>query len=78
MEERVYSLISEHFGIPVSEIAPNMELRKDLNATDLEIADFLQTLENMFHITISKDDAVTLGTIEELISYIDDHAEETT
>lgn len=77
MEEKVTSLISEHFGIPVSEISSSMELKKDLNATDLELADFLQIVEHAFQINISKDDALEMRTVEDLVSYVTDHAEET-
>ena len=77
MEVKITELISEHFGIPTSEIAPTIELRKDLNATDLEIADFFQILENAFAVTITKDEAANIQTVGELISYITDHVEET-
>lgn len=76
MEEKVYSIISEHFGIPRAEIIPTMELKRDLNATDLEVADFFQTLEKIFHITITKDDAVKLLTISDILNFVTDHAEE--
>ena len=78
MEEKAYNIISEHFGIPRAEISPTMELRHDLNATDLEIADFLQTLEGIFHITITKDDAVKLLTVSDILNFLTDHADEIT
>lgn len=76
MEEKVYNLVSEHFGIPMAEITPAMELRKDCNATDLEIADFFQTVENTFHVTMSKEDALEIHTLAELANFISDHVEE--
>lgn len=77
METKVIELVSEHFGMPISEITSSMLLRKDFNATDLEIADFFQTIEQTFSVPISKEDAAHLETISDLISYIDDHAETT-
>lgn len=76
MEEKVLELISEHFGVTVSEIQSPMELRKDFNATDLEVADFFQALEGAFHVTISKEDAANLITTSDVINFINDHAEE--
>lgn len=76
MEEKVVSLVSEHFGIPVSEINQELELRKDLNSTDLEIADFFLAIENAFRVTISLADAAGVHTVGDLITYIADHAEE--
>lgn len=76
MEEEIYSIISEHFGISRTEITPAMELKHDLNATDLEIADFLQILEKTFNVTITKDDAIKLFTVSDIVSFITDHAEE--
>lgn len=77
METKIIELVSEHFGVPVSEIIPSMLLRRDLNATDLEVADFFQAIEQTFSVPISKEDAQHLETIEDLIGYIDDHAETT-
>lgn len=77
METKITQLISEQFGIPISEITDALELRNDLNATDLEMADFFQELERTFAITISNDDAKNIHTIGDLITYIADHAEET-
>ena len=77
METKIIELVSEHFGVPVAEIIPSMLLRHDLNATDLEVADFFQAIEQTFLVPISKEDAQHLETIEDLISYIDDHAETT-
>jgi len=76
METKILELLSEHFGIPVSEINPSLELRQDLVATDLEIADFFQIVENTFGVTISGQDAQDIHTVEDLVSYITDHAEE--
>ena len=78
METKLIELIGEQFGIPTSEINLAMELRKDLNATDLELADFFQSVEDTFKIVISKNDALKLATIEDLILYVSDHAEEIT
>ena len=78
METKIIELIAEHFGIPTPEINRAFELRKDLNATDLELADFFQILEDTFNITISKNDALNLVTIDDLITYVADHAEEIT
>jgi len=78
MESKILELLSEHFGIPVSEISGSMELRKDLVATDLEIADFFQTIESTFNVTISPQDSQQMQTVDDLISYISDHVEELT
>ena len=78
MEQKIIELLSEHFGTPVAEITPSMELHKDFNATDLELADFLQVVEQTFKITISQGDVSEIRTVEDLIGYITDHAEETT
>lgn len=78
MEATILELIAEHFGVAVSEISDALELRRDLNASDLEIADFFQKLEETFHITISKDEGVELLTVRDIINVVTDHAEEIT
>lgn len=75
MEVKLLDLISSHFGLPESELASEMELKRDLNATELEIADFFQALENTYSITISKEDAMKLHTLGDVNTYISDHVE---
>ena len=76
METKVVELLSEHFGMPASEINDSLEIRKDFNATELEIADFFQLIENAYSVTISKEDAASLHTVGDITSFITDHAEE--
>ena len=75
MEAKLLELVSSHFGMPEAELTSEMELKRDLNATELEIADFFQALENTFSITISKEDAMTLHTLGDVIAYLSDHVE---
>lgn len=76
MEVKISELISEHFGVSVSDINNELELRADLNATDLEIADFFQKLENLYQVNISHDDAQNLKTVGDVVGFITDHVEE--
>ena len=76
METKIIELISEHFGIPVNEIDQELELRTDLNSTDLEIADFFQKIESNFQIPISHEEASQLQTVGDVISFVNDHVEE--
>lgn len=76
METKIIELISEHFGTPVSEINHDLELRIDLNSTDLEVADFFQKLENIYQVKISHDDAQELQTVGDVINFVTEHVEE--
>jgi acyl carrier protein len=76
MDQKVIELISEHFGMPTAEITPNLELRGDFNATELEIADFFSILEKTFSIAIPREDSQDLLTVSDITSYIQDNADD--
>lgn len=75
MEAKLLELVSSHFGMPEAELTPEMELKRDLNATELEIADFFQALEKTFLITISKEEAMKFLTLGDVAAYVSDNVE---
>lgn len=68
---RIRKLIADHLGVEEKHVVPDADLRSDLNATDLEIADLIANLEKDLNMQIS--DTRRLKTVGDLLNYIEDH-----
>ncbi len=68
-EEKIRKIISDHLGIAIQEVTLAADLRKDLNAEELEIADLLTKLEKEFSQTVTAHDARRLKTVNDVIAF---------
>lgn len=67
-KRRCLTIISVKLGAEVEKLLPEANLFRDLNATDLEVADLLVALEKEYNITIPKSsNPTTVGEIVELV-----------
>lgn len=76
--KKTIHLAADHFGVTETEITPDMDMRSDLSATDLEIADFYTLLEREFGITIPTEDVNEFHTLQDVISYLSDNEQDFT
>lgn len=67
-EQKIKKIISDHLGIAIQELTAEADLRKDLNAEDLEIADLLTKLEKEFSQKVSPEDARHLKTVNDIVA----------
>ena len=70
--EKVAEIINEQFDVDESEITPETNLFKDLDADSLDLADLLASVEDEFGIEANDDVIETIKTVEDIVSYIDD------
>ena len=70
--EKVAKIISEQFYVDESEITPETNLFKDLDADSLDLADLLASVEDEFGIEATDEVIETIKTVEDIVSYIDD------
>ena len=70
--EKVAKIISEQFDVDESEITPETNLFKDLDADSLDLADLLASVEDEFGIEATDEVIETIKTVEDIGSYIDD------
>lgn len=70
--ENVTKIISEQFDVDESEITPETNLFKDLDADSLDLADLLASVEDEFGIEATDEVIETIKTVEDIVSYIDD------
>ena len=70
--QKVAKIISEQFDVDESEITPETNLFKDLDADSLDLADLLASVEDEFGIEATDEVIETIKTVEDIVSYIDD------
>ncbi len=69
--EKIKSILSEQFDIEDPEsITMGTNLREDLDADSLDLADLLATLEDEFEIEASDDIINSISTVEDIVNYI--------
>lgn len=73
LKHKVLKLFSDQFGIPRKDLTMELELKTDLNATKLELADFFSLLENAFAVKIEQQESENFQTIGDIVNFIVDH-----
>ena len=69
---RIKNLIADRLGAEEKLVVPEANLKSDLNATDLEIADLVANLEKELNLEVEK--GIKLATVGDILNYIEDHA----
>lgn len=69
-------LISERTGIDTSKVTIESHFGQDLNVSKIELADFLNYLEDYFKIDLHSEDVVNIETVSDLKNLIEDHLNE--
>lgn len=76
--ERVQKIIAEQLGVEESEIKPETSFIDDLNADSLDLVELIMSLEEEFSaegrtVEISDEDAEKILTVQDAVTYIDEH-----
>jgi acyl carrier protein len=69
-KQKIRRIISDHLGISLNELTENADLRDDLNAEELEIADLLAKLEEVFATNLSPEDAIRFKTVGDITDFL--------
>jgi acyl carrier protein len=73
-EERVKQIIVEQLGVDEAEVTPNASFVDDLGADSLDTVELVMAFEEAFEIEIPDEDAEKIRTVQDAITYIDQHA----
>jgi len=73
-EERVKQIIVEQLGVDEGEVTANASFVDDLGADSLDTVELVMAFEEAFDIEIPDEDAEKIRTIQDAISYIEQHA----
>lgn len=68
--------IADTFGFEVEDIQPDFDLRQDLNASELELTDFIAVVAHEFHVEVAADEIRQLVTVSDLYELLLDKLNE--
>ncbi len=72
-EDQVKKIIAEKLSVDLDEVVPEATFTDDLGADSLDLVELIMSMEEEFDIDISDEDAERLTTVQEAISYINEH-----
>jgi len=73
-EERVKQIIVEQLGVDDAEVTPAASFVDDLGADSLDTVELVMAFEEAFEIEIPDEDAEKIRTVQDAVSYIEQHA----
>jgi acyl carrier protein len=73
-EPKVKQIIVEQLGVDESEVTPKASFVDDLGADSLDTVELVMAFEEAFDIEIPDEDAEKIRTVQDAVSYIDQHA----
>ncbi|HEX9795756.1 MAG TPA: acyl carrier protein [Anaerolineales bacterium] len=71
--EEVKAIIVELLGADEGKITSDARFREDLEADSLDLVELIMAFEEKFGGEISDEDAQSITTVGEAVSYIDEH-----
>ncbi len=74
IEERVKQIIVEQLGVDEAEVTPTASFVDDLGADSLDTVELVMALEEAFEIEIPDEDAEKIRTVQDAVTYIEQHA----
>ncbi|MEM9953587.1 MAG: acyl carrier protein [Chloroflexota bacterium] len=73
IEERVAGIVNDVLGVEGDRIKPEARFREDLEADSLDLVELIMQFEEEFGGEISDEDAQTIETVGQAVSYIQEH-----
>jgi acyl carrier protein len=70
--EEVKEIIVDLLGVDDSKVAPEARFREDLEADSLDLVELIMAFEDKFGGEISDEDAQSISTVGEAVTYIND------
>jgi acyl carrier protein len=68
---RVKAIIVEKLGVDESEVTPEASFTNDLGADSLDTVELIMEFEKEFNIAIPDEQAETIGTVGQAVSYLE-------
>ncbi len=75
VEERVKQIVVEQLGVKEEEVSEDSSFVDDLGADSLDTVELVMALEEEFNCEIPDEEAEKITTVQEAISYINEHLE---
>jgi acyl carrier protein len=71
--DRVKGIIVEQLGVEPDQVVMGANFREDLEADSLDLVELIMAFEEEFGGEISDDDAQTITTVEQAVTYLEQH-----
>ena len=71
---RVKAIIVDKLGVEESEVTETASFTNDLGADSLDTVELIMEFEKEFGISIPDDQAEKIGTVQDAVAYIKEHA----
>jgi acyl carrier protein len=68
---KVKDIIVEQLGVDESEVSISTSFVNDLGADSLDIVELIMAMEEEFDVEIPDEDAESIGTVHDVVSYIE-------
>ena len=72
--QKVKQIIVEKLGVEESEVTPEASFTNDLGADSLDTVELIMEFEKEFNISIPDEQAETITTVGQAISYLEENA----
>lgn len=73
VDERVKKIVVEQLGVKAEEVTTTASFVDDLGADSLDTVELVMALEEEFECEIPDEEAEKITTVEQAISYINEH-----
>ena len=74
VESKVKGIIAEQLGVSEEEIKITSSFIEDLGADSLDTVELVMAFEEAFEVEIPDEDAEKIRTVQDAVTYIDQHA----
>lgn len=71
---KVQKIIVDKLGVDESEVTATASFTNDLGADSLDTVELIMEFEKEFGISIPDDQAEKIGTVQDAVAYIEEHA----
>ncbi len=75
LEEKIRTLVAEHFGIQPTEVRTESAFIDDFGADSLDIVELVMAMEEEFGFEIPDDQAEKIRTVGDAVKFIQAHGE---
>lgn len=74
IKSKVISIIVDKLGVEESEVTNEASFTNDLGADSLDTVELIMEFEKEFNISIPDEQAETIATVGQAITYLEEHA----
>ena len=71
VEDKVRKVIAEKLDVDIDEVVPEASLVEDLGADSLDLVELMMSMDDVFDVDISDEQAEKLRTVKDVIDFLE-------